>query len=316
MRICAFALLALLAGPAPPSGAAAVAEPSRALGPIIRIEDVARFYKLYDAEKGHPTAEQLQKDYLDPGSDGLHRLAELRHVTGAAIAASIAKNPQLFANAKRCMAVLPKVRERLHTVFKHLRRLYPQAQFPPVTIAISRGKPVGVADSSGVMIGLELLCATDWMNPNVEDRFVHVIAHEYVHVQQALAAPAFYDNPNPTVLEESLIEGAGEFVAELISGQTSYANLGAPAKGREKEVESGFAADESNSDLSKWLYNGTLTQPGDLGYWVGYRIVKSYYQHAAEKRQALRDIIQMHDAKAFLSKSAWYPGIVLGSGAL
>ncbi|HEY2530027.1 MAG TPA: DUF2268 domain-containing putative Zn-dependent protease [Xanthobacteraceae bacterium] len=306
---------ALLADPTLPTGTAAVAKSSATAGPIIRIEDVARFYRLYDAEKGHPTAEQLQKEYLDVGSEGLHRLAELRHVTGAAIAASIDKNPQLFSDAKRCMAVLPGVRERLQAVFQKLRRSYPEAQFPPVTIAISRGKPVGVADSSGVMIGLELLCATAWMNPNVEDRFVHVIAHEYVHVQQALAAPAFYDNQNPTVLEESLIEGAGEFAAELISGQTSYSNLGAAAKGREKEVESAFAADESSTDLSKWLYNSSLTQPGDLGYWVGYRIVKSYYAHADEKRQAFREIIQLTDAKAFLSKSGWYPGILLKSGA-
>ena len=31
-------------------------------GPVIRIEDVARFYKVYDAAGAHPTAEQLQRD--------------------------------------------------------------------------------------------------------------------------------------------------------------------------------------------------------------------------------------------------------------
>jgi hypothetical protein len=44
---------------------------------------------------------------------------------------------------------------------------------------------------------------------------------------------------------------------------------------------------------------------------VGYRIVKSYYQHAPDKHQALREIIELSDPKAFLSKSGWYPGIVL-----
>ena len=42
------------------------------VGPAIHIEDVDRFYKVYDAAGGHPTAEQLQHDYIDPGSDGLH----------------------------------------------------------------------------------------------------------------------------------------------------------------------------------------------------------------------------------------------------
>jgi uncharacterized protein YjaZ len=44
-------------------------------------------------------------------------------------------------------------------------------------------------------------------------------------------------------------------------------------------------------------------RPGDLGYWVGYRIVKSYYQHAADQRQAFREILKMTDPKAFLAKS-------------
>ena len=44
---------------------------------------------------------------------------------------------------------------------------------------------------------------------------------------------------------------------------------------------------------------------------LGYRIAKSYYRHASDKRAALRDIIQVQDAKAFLAKSGWFPGIIL-----
>jgi hypothetical protein len=87
--------------------------------------------------------------------------------------------------------------------------------------------------------------------------------------------------------------------------------LRAATLGHENEIESAFVADEDNTDLSKWLDNSTLEKLGDLGYWVGYRIVKSYYQHAADKRQALRDIIEITVPKSFLSKSGWYPGIVL-----
>jgi hypothetical protein len=71
---------------------------------IIHIEDVPAFYKLYDATHGHPNDEQLQHDYLDPGSVGLQRMAQLRNVTGASIAAAMAKRPDIYANAKRCMA--------------------------------------------------------------------------------------------------------------------------------------------------------------------------------------------------------------------
>jgi hypothetical protein len=292
---------------------AAQKEPSTAVlpaaGPTIHIEDVERFYKIYDDAGGHPTADQLQRDYIDPGSDGLHQFAKVRNITGKRIAEALAIHPTIYSDAMRCMAVLPHVRQRLEIALRTLGSLYPEARLPPVTIAVGRGKPVGVGSPvSGVQIGLEALCATNYLNPNVEDRFVHVIAHEYVHVQQATA---LVDDEHPTVLEYSLIEGAAEFTAELISGEVAYSQLAASTQGHEKEVETAFVAAENATDLSKWLDNGTPEKPGDLGYWVGYRIVKSYYQHRSDKRQALREILEMTDPQAFLTKSGWYPGIAL-----
>jgi hypothetical protein len=300
---CASILGAQQSGTATASGVAA--------GPVIHIEDVDSFYKVYDAAGGHPTADQLQHDYLDPGSDGLHRLAKLRKISGTAIAKTLTEHPEIYSDAKRCMAVLPAGRQRVAMALHKLGELYPEAKFPPVTIVIGRGKPIGVADATGVMIGLESLCGVTWMEPNLEDRFVYVVVHEYAHVQQAIAAPALYDDAKPTVLELSVIEGAAEFVDELTSGSVCDTNLKAITKGREKEIETAFVADEDKTDLSAWLYNGTLTKPGDLGYWVGYRIAKAYYQHAPNKRQALREILEMTDPKAFLAKSGWYPGIQL-----
>lgn len=275
--------------------------------PAIHTEDVELFYKVYEGAEGRPSAQQLQRDYLDRGSPGLHVLARERNVTGTAIADTLSKRPEIYADARRCLAVLPAVRRRLEVALHKLGRLYPQASFPPVTIAVGRGKPVGMTkNSSGVLIGLEALCATDWLNPNVEDRFVHVISHEYGHIEQL---PAIADDERPTVLEASLMEGGAELTAELISGDVGYSHLRAVTKGREKQIEDAFVGDEDKTDLSAWLYNSTSAKPGDLGYWVGYRIVKTYYLHAADQRQALREIMEMTDPHTLLAKSGWYPGI-------
>lgn len=277
--------------------------------PLIRIDDVSLFFKVYDAAGGHPGAGQLQRDYLDQGSDGLRNLEKLRNLTGARIAENLEENPAMYLQARRCEAVLPRAREREVIALQRLRAFYPPAQFPPVTIAIGRGKPVGVGSPVfGVMIGLEALCAVRYFDADLEDRFVHVIAHEYVHVQQVRS---LVDDEHPTVLEASLIEGAAEFVAEQIAGGVSDPGVWAEAKGREAEIETAFVPDENSTDLSKWLYNGTINKPGDLGYWVGYRIVKAYYQHATNKRQAIRDILELRNPHAFLARSGWYPGIKL-----
>jgi len=301
-----FGFSAMLGGSTPAYGITAEPLPR---GPAIHIEDVTRFFEVYDASDGHPSAELLQEKYLNPGSEGLHNFARLRNITGLRIAESLAKNPAIYSDARRCVAILPRARDRELDALRRLGALYPAAKFPPVTVAVGRGKPVGVGSPVfGVMIGLEALCGVTYFDANLEDRFVHVIAHEYAHVQQV---PALVDDEHPTVLEASLIEGAAEFVAERISGGVSNPGIWKEAKGREAEIEAAFVSDKDRIDLSKWLYNGTIDQPGDLGYWVGYRIVKAYYRRSTDKRRAIRDILEMSDPNAFLAKSGWYPGIGL-----
>jgi len=307
MRLALMAVMVCATlGVTAPQGWAADA---KAGDPVVDISDVERFYRLYDSAQGHPSAEQLQRDYLDDGSDGLHQFAKARRITGEAIAANLAKNPQAYVDAKRCIEVLPDTRSRLKASLRKLVELYPEARLPTVTIAVGRGKPVGTASAdTGVQIGLEALCATDWINPDLEDRFVHVIAHEYVHVQQV---PAFVETEQATVLESALMEGAAEFVGELISGEVAYLHLKQNTKGQELAIETKFQADMDKRDLSDWIYNSKPGNPGDLGYWVGYRIVKAYYRNASDKQQALHDIIGLQDARAFLARSGWRPGIEL-----
>lgn len=288
---------------------AATPAPAPSPQPQIVTSDVTRFYQVYDSAAGHPTADQLQRDYLDAGSDGLHMFAKLRNITGERIAAELAKDPALYANARKCVAVLPRARERLVAAMGRLAELYPSAKFPPVIVAISRGKPVGVGSPvTGVMIGLEALCGVTYFDPDMEDRVVRVLLHEYMHVQQSASLT---EDDHPTVLESSLIEGAAEFMTSLITGGVAEPGVWTEAEGRKTEIETEFVADEDKKDLTNWLYNGSMTKAGDLGYWVGYRIVKSYYDHASNKRRAIHDILGMTDPKAFLARSGWHPGVVL-----
>jgi hypothetical protein len=284
--------------------------------PQILTQDVDLFYRIYDAAGGHPSADQLQHDYLDAGTEGLHQFARMRNLTGERIADAVAKHRQDYAGARTSVAALPAVRKRLTVALRKLRELYPEAKYTPITILIGRDATVGITSETGVQIDLESMYRINVMGPRIEDRLVHTIAHEFGHVQQPTGV-TFDTDPQTTVLLASELEGGAEFIAELISGSVANTQLLLWTKGHEREIETRFRADEDKRDMSAWLYNhgpGTPEKPGDLGYWVGYRITKAYYQNAADKRAALRDIIQVQDipqAKALLAKSGWYPGIVL-----
>src|SRR3546814_5715843 len=94
---------------------------------------------------------------------------------------ALQKKPQVFADARGCAANLPKVRARLVAATDRLAQLYPAAKFPPITIAIGRATTAGTANAKGLYIGLEALCGAKFIEADDEDRFVHIIGHEYVH---------------------------------------------------------------------------------------------------------------------------------------
>ena len=277
----------------------------------IATSDVDRFYALYDDPALAAQPEEVAARYLAAPTPGLAEFMAMRRITPEKLAAALSKKPQVFTDARGCAANLPAVRTRLVAATDRLAQIYPAAKFPPITIAIGRATTAGTANAKGLYIGLEALCAAKFIEADDEDRFVHVIAHEYVHVQQPLAQ---VEDREESVLRAALVEGAAEFIAEQMTGSVAYPLLHQWAKGRETELETAFLAEKDAKAIgSRWLYNrqGSDGWPGDLGYWVGYRVAKAHYEGASDKAKAIREIIEMEDPAAFLAESGWTPGMKL-----
>lgn len=285
------------------------AEPVSAPAVVIRTDDVDRFFQVYEAAKGHPSAEELGAGYLQPGSPALHAFVKARIGSADRLARAVNGSPQVYATTSRCRSALPAARQRLPGVLEALHRQVPTAVFPPITVVVGSNNSGGTTTSEGVTIGLETVCRSTWLQPDPADRLVHLIAHEYAHIQQPAAA--LDDDPKNSLLFLSLIEGGAELVAELTSGEVSNVHLQAWTRGHECAVERAFAHDAGGTDVSKWLYNGVGTpqEPGDLGYWVGYRIAKSFYQRATDKQHALQELLTVSNESApdLLRRSGWSP---------
>ena len=48
-------------------------------------------------------------------------------------------------------------------------------------------------------------------------------------------------------------------------------------------------------------------RPGDLGYFIGFRIAESLYARTSDKRLAVRAIIDIANSDLFLSQSGYSP---------
>lgn len=283
--------------------------------PEIRISDVELFYRVYDAANGAPSAAALQSGYLDAGSDGVRQFIPKRIVSAEKLAETISQKREVYEQARQCAAKVPEARNRIALSLDKLVELYPEANLAPVTMLIGRANTGGTTDKSGVLIGVETICMANWLNPDFGDRLVQLVAHEYGHIQQThLEEIEKRNDGKPTLLDLSLGEGIAELVGELTSGSIANVHVERFVRGRELEVEREFLAEMKQTEHSRWLFNGagTADRPGDLGYWVGYRIARQYYERAKDKRAALRELLTMEDPQVILDRSGWVERVRAG----
>lgn len=172
---------------------------------VIQTDDVTRFFHVLDASAGKPSADDLQRSYLDAGTDALRSFTDSRIGSMERLARAIQDTPALFAKARTCATALPSIRMRVAAAVDQLGTLLPSAALSPVTVLVGRGNSGGVTAEAGVVSGLQALCDADWMQADVGDRFVHLIAHEYVHVQQPSAR---VEVEQPTLLYQALLDAS------------------------------------------------------------------------------------------------------------
>lgn len=283
--------------------------------------DLTHFWTAYDAGAN---VSAFQTKYLDVASDGLKDFIRARNVTASSLAQMVGAYPRYFAaiRASNLSLTTAAVDARIRANYTTIKSLYPAAVFPPVTLLIGRFSTGGTITERGLLIGTEFYSITattpldelqSFQRDNVKpvDSIPMIVAHEHAHVLQALAE-GVATHANKNLLEQSLMEGGADFIGERSSGGNINARLWAVAIPIEATLWQEFKAAMHGTDVSHWLYNqgsSTVTpdRPGDLGYFIGYRIVEAYYLKQTDKVKALRDIIEMKDADAFLAASGYSP---------
>ncbi len=130
-----------------------------------------------------------------------------------------------------------------------------------------------------------------------------IVAHELVHYQQKYGLVG----SELSLLGKSLHEGSADFIGELIAGGNINQQLHEYGNPLERQLWLEFKKEMNSKDASNWLYQGDKAKekPADLGYYVGYKIVESYYNKAKDKKQAIKDILDIKDFNAFLKASGY-----------
>ena len=287
--------------------------------------DLVHFWAAYDAGGKDGSAAAFQTKYLDSPSSGLHDFIQLRSLTASSLSQMVTAYPRYFASIRAsnlAFATDGALTAHIRANFATIKTLYPPSVFPPVTLLIGRFSTGGTTSANGMLIGSEFyskaadtpldeLGAFQRTNVKSADSLPIIVSHEHAHILQG-RANGIFAHSNKNLLEQALIEGGADFIGERSSGGNINGWLFPIALPMESSLWVDFKAQMHGTDVSRWLYNqgtstATPTRPGDLGYFIGYRIAEAYYMKQADKVAALRDIIEVKDADAFLAASGYAP---------
>jgi hypothetical protein len=319
---CLVTLLLLAACRGEPSTAPTVEiAASPALAQLVT-EDVDRFWRAYENGGRSGSASAFQQRYLDSASAGLRDFIGLRQLSAASLAQVATAYPAYLDALHAWWRTTPDRATVLNTIranYGKIQALYPEAVFPPVTILVGRFSTGGTANDRGLLIGLEFF-GRDAQAPlgalpapvrENQKSWVHdlppFVAHEYVHFLQ-IRARNFSGRDGATLLARSLNEGIAEFIGALAAGEPTYRDFFRVWQADEATYFAEFLREKDGTDISRWLYNQGRTapgRPGDLGYFIGYRIAQAYYLKATDKAQAIRDLITLRDPAALLAQSGY-----------
>jgi hypothetical protein len=278
-------------------------DPEKAL---ITGDDVTLFWAAYDHWKndlkGDPAKlpEALQTGYLDKGSQGVKDFMVGRIENAKHLSAVVLKNRAYFEGLRRGNnELVQNALPELHKDFRELKRLYPDAVFPPVYFVIGALSTGGTQSSHGLIIGAEMLSDQNPVLPLTD--VVALVMHELVHFQQI--------HPDNDLLARCMREGTADFVAELVSGHNLNSRNKIYGDSHEEQLWVKFQQDTArNEHEDDWLYNyfkKDRVGPPDLGYYMGYKISQALYESAKDKSATLRMIIEMRDPQKIYELSGY-----------
>lgn len=267
--------------------------------------DIDLFWKTFDTiQTVKDSAQQLQliqTMYLDKGSKGLKEMIRLRNWTPVRFQKSIFAHPDFWTSVRPNTLKVKEYNTDIEKLITAYKKLYPRFKTPDIYFMMGYLGTGGTTTETEVLIGTEI-CAADsttnsaGLSPFLRDVFkdsksiVQLVAHELTHTQQPGGDRE--DNARTNLLGMCMVEGACDFIAELLLQHPIKMPYTVYGNAHEKEIWQKFKQEMHGTDPKGWLYNGV-----DLGYFVGYRICKSYYDQAKDKAKAIDVIVNIDNEK-------------------
>ena len=286
--------------------------------------DIDNFWIAYDSiQNTSENVKQLkfiQELYLDKASEGLKEFIILREHTAKRHLENILKYPKFWNSVRTYTLQIQTHKKEIKKIMLRFRKLYANFKEPEIYFTIGCLNSGGTTTKSNILIGSEIAASNNkvdsseldkWLQSvfNLQSNIVNMVAHEVGHTQQINGDSE--NDGQSNLLGYCIAEGSCDFISELLLEKQVTSPYMKYGKANEKELWKLFKVEMLGQETKNWLYNGNEAPNGnaDLGYFIGYKICKSYYENSKNKKTALKEIIELNYTKKnvieFLNKSKY-----------
>jgi hypothetical protein len=279
--------------------------------------DIGRFWKAYDdAQQSADPAETYGIEYFALGTSGLWGFVPDRLVSPHHLASVVQKYRDYYVAARAYMLHIPDERAAIVADLQRFKQVDPDATFPDIYFVVGALNSAGTSvDGVGLVLGAEMLSRPPSLSgiglPGFNamvlspvDRIPPTVAHELTHFNQ-------HNADLQTLLGFTIEEGTADFMSQLVDGHNAVAAQWAFGCANEDALWAAFSKDMQSTDDAvrrPWLFSydtGPLGAPPFIGYWLGSRIVQTFYDAQSNKQAAVAAMLNIKDFNAFLKQSGY-----------
>ncbi|MCW2119272.1 DUF2268 domain-containing putative Zn-dependent protease [Flavobacterium sp. 7A] len=275
---------------------------------VISTVDITNYWQAYDSiQCTTDRTKQLrfvQEIYLDKASKGEKDFMESRNHSPELFLNNILNYPKFWISLRPLTAQIQGKRKEIEKVMTRFANLYPSFKQPDIYFTIGCLNSGGTTEIAEILIGSEIACSTaavdaselsSWHQSmfNSNGDIVNLVAHEAGHTQQK--GGDYENDENSNLLGKCIKEGSCDFISELVVQKPVNSPYMEYGNAHEEEIWRLFQLEMLGQNTKNWLYNGDDAPNGiaDLGYFIGYKICKSYYESEKDKKKALKEIIEL-----------------------
>lgn len=275
--------------------------------------DLDNFWIAYDRIVQTPDSLErlrlINELYINKGTEGLKGLIAARNYRDTEYVNAILSYPKYWNSVRANSAKIAQEAAQIENYFARFKAVYPELKPATVYFAIGVFRSPGTYQGDKVLMGAEFYLADqntvlDELPERVQRSMkaympydVPLTAlHESVHTRQKRWEDL-------TIIHLCVAEGVAEFVSTLLAEKPLSPPVKFGKQNADRVLQQYMKEIFRDDDVWNWLWNQNKNalKENDLGYYIGYAICEKYYNNATDKKQAIKDLVELEysDEKAF-----------------